>query len=83
MGTPANVPSVEGVRLIQVSLYTHCLQFLLEDYNTQEKLKTKVMQNLGDKQGVLHKRYANGKCCFRKAESIFTLLLNKKPHSYS
>ena len=57
--------------------------FSWEDYNTQEKLKTKVMQNLGDKQGVLHKRYANGKCRFRKAESIFTLLLNRKPHSYS
>ena len=30
------------------------------------------MQNLGNK---LHKRYANEKCRFRKAESIFTLLL--------
>ena len=35
------------------------------------------MQNLGDKQGVSHKRYANEKCCSPKAASIFTLLLNK------
>ena len=52
--------------------------FSWEDYNTQEKLKTKVMQNLGDKQGVLHKRYANGKCRSPKAASILTLLLNRR-----
>ena len=34
--------------------------------NTKEKLKTKVMQNLWDKQGVLHKRYANGNAVFEK-----------------
>ena len=56
--------------------------FSWKDYNTQEKLKTKLMQNLGDKQGVLHKRYAKGKCRSPKAASIFTLLLNRRPHSY-
>ena len=59
--------------------------FSWKDYNTQEKLKTKLMQNLGDKQGVLHrlhKRYANDKCRSPKAASIFTLLLNRRPHSY-
>ena len=32
--------------------------FSWDDYNTQEKLKTKVTQNLGDKQGVLDINYA-------------------------
>ena len=72
---PPPPPKAFSIRIV--------FNFSWEDYNTQEKLKTKVMQNLRDKQGVLHKRCANGKCCFRKAESIFTLLLYKTPHSYS
>ena len=73
------------IHLVCPQTFCTCIEFNFswEDYNTQEKLKTKVMQNLGDKQGVLHKRYAHGKCRFRKAKSIFTLLLNRRPHSYS
>ena len=61
-------------------LYTHCLQFFLGDYNTQEKLNKSSAKFWGINK-VYYKRCANRECCFRQAESLFTLLLNR-PHSY-
>ena len=60
---------------------TFCIRivsnFSWGDWNIQQKLKTKVLPNFGGINKVYYKRCANVECCFRKAESLFTLLLNR------
>ena len=54
---------------------TFCIRiefnFSWDDYNTQEKLKAKVMQNFRRQTTCITRvNCANGECCFRETESL-------------